>query len=264
MTNKNVVQERAAESDLIGNEAITLTITQVREAWGRGAEDRLKLGELFSQLRKQVQAYRKNSQGLTYNQAVAKTGVPRGTAERYRLMHETFTSYGIRADVFLALAEYGCNLAADRATTPAGIVSNLPVLGSLDITDENAVEKLAKQINKDYPVKTEEKEPVTPIDELDSLLANLEKMPKNAATAKMIAETQSAITETQKVSLLTLAIALAPFIGKDKQWAEEYVDEVAHNSTLLKQRYREAVKFAKSATFLETEEPKTKGDNKQA
>src|SRR5512133_2524744 len=114
MAHKNAVQEPIAKSDLIGNEAITTTIKQVREVWGRGAEDRLKLGELFSQLRSQVEAYKKDSQGLTYNQALAKTGVPRGTAERYRLMYETVKSSGVLAEVFLALAEHGCNLAADR------------------------------------------------------------------------------------------------------------------------------------------------------
>lgn len=63
-------------------------------------------------------------------------------------------------------------------------------------------------------------------------------------------KTRSEIIKAQQSSLLNLATALAPFIGKDRQWAEQFVESVAKNGTLLKQRYAEAVKFAKSASFL--------------
>ena len=253
MTKTHDVQEPVANPDVIGNEAITTTINQVKDVWRRGAKDRLKLGELFSQLRNQVEAYRKDEDtGLTYNQAVARTPVPRGTAERYREMYETVKSSGIQADLFLALAERGCNLAANRATTTAGILAAVPSLNSLDITDGAAVKKMAKDINRDYPVITSGKEP-TAVEDLEVLLGNLQAMPKSSATAKMIADTQSEIIAAQQSSLLTLAIVLAPFIGKDKTWAENYVERVGDNSTLLRQRYLEAVKFAKSATFLLTD-----------
>lgn len=251
MTNTHDVQGPVANPSVIGNEAITTTISQVKDAWNRGAKDRLKLGELFSQLRSQVEAYRKNKKtGLTYNQAVGKTGVPRGTAERYREMYETVKSSGIQADVFLALAEHRCNLAAERSVTAAGILSDLPGLNSLDITDEDAVKKMAEKINQDYSLKLSEKEPQSPIEDLEALLANLEGMPDTPATTKMIAETRAEIIKVQQSSLLTLATALAPFIGKGEDWAGQYVESVAKNSTLLKQRYVEAVKFAKSAAFL--------------
>ena len=165
-------------------------------------------------------------------------------------MYEIVKSSGIEADVFLALAEHSCNLAADRATTAAGILAALPALNALDITDEAAVKKMAKEINQAYPVIAEGKQPATAVEELEALLGNLEGMPKNPATTKMIAETRSEIIKTQQSSLLTLALALAPFIGKDKKWAEEYVERVGDNSTLLRQRYAEAAKFAKSATFF--------------
>jgi hypothetical protein len=254
MTNTQDVQGPVANPDVIGNEVITTTINQVKDVWRRGAKDRLKLGELFSQLRSQVEAYRKDAKtGLTYNQAVAKTGVPRGTAERYREMYETVKSSGIQADVFLALADKGCNLAANRTTMTAGILADLPSLKTLDITDDAAVKKLAEDINRDYPVISSGKEPTTAVEDLEALLRNLETMPTNPATTKMIADTKSEIIKAQQASLLTLAIALAPFMGKDKTWAEGYVERVGDNSTRLRQRYAEAVKFAKSATFLLTD-----------
>src|SRR5579863_2399137 len=238
MTKMNDLQEPVANPIVIGNEAITTTINQVKDVWRRGAKDRLKLGELFSQLRNQVEAYRKDKKtGLTYNQAVAKTGVPRGTAERYRQMCEAVKSSGIQADVFLALAEHGCNLAADRAVTAAGILSDLPNVNSLDITHEEKVKEMAEEINKKYPVNDGEKKPATQIEDLEALLVNLEGMAKTPATTKMIDDTRSAIIKAQESSLLTLAIVLAPFIGKDEQWAKTYVGKVAHNSTILKQRY---------------------------
>lgn len=250
MTNTHEVEGALANPD-VNDEAIATTIKQVKEVWRRGAKDRLKLGELFSQLRHQVEAYRRDDKtGLTYNQAVAKTGVPRGTAERYREMYETVSSSGIHADVFLALAERGCNLAADRTITVAGILAAIPSLNSLDITDETAVKAMVKDIDKNYPVVLSEKQPTTDVGHLEALLANLEAMPTNPATTKMIADTKSEIIKAQQSSLLTLATALAPFIGKDKKWAEGYVDRVGDNSTLLKQRYVEAVKFAQSAAFL--------------
>ena len=66
----------------------------------------------------------------------------------------------------------------------------------------------------------------------------------------MVAETRTAIKELMKTTLLTLASTLAPFLGKNEQWAESYVKTVEENATLLKQRYGEAVKFAQSAKFL--------------
>ena len=251
MSNKQTLQGPVANPNVIGDEAITTTIGQLKDVWNRGAKDRLKLGELFSQLRREVEAYRKNERtGLTYNQAVAKTGVPRGTAERYREMYDVFKGSGIKADSFLALADHRCNLAAERTVTASGILSDLPGLNSLYITDEDAVKKMAEKINRDYPLKPSGDQPTSPIEELEALLGNLEGMPKTPATEKMIAETRSEIIKVQQSSLLILATALAPFIGKDKQWAEQYVDDVAKNSSLLKQRYAEAVTFAKSAAFL--------------
>jgi len=251
MTKTHDVQGPIVDSSVIGDEAITTTISQVKDAWSRGAKDRLKLGELFSQLRSQVEAYRTNEKtGLTYNQAVSKTGVPRGTAERYREMYETVESSGIKADIFLALAEHRCNLAAERSVTASGILRDLRGLNSLDITDEDAVKKMAAKINQEYPLNPSDKRPASPVEELETLLGNLEGMPKTLATEKMIAETRSEIGKVQQSSLLILATALAPFIGKERQWAEQYVDNVAKNSALLKQRYAEAVKFAKSAAFL--------------
>jgi len=162
-------------ADSSGNETTTGfptqkdLIEQGKALWHNGASDRLKLGEIFSNLRANQDAYKKGKDGLSYSQAVAKTGTPWSTAERYREMYEVARDNGIPADVFLALADNGCNLAKDRETTVAGILSDIPDLPKLDVTNEKAVDAVAQRIRQDYPLSAKgekEKESTTPVEML--------------------------------------------------------------------------------------------------
>lgn len=234
-------------------------IEDIRLNRSKGAAAAFEQGKRFVELRTLTKPHEKGEKtGLSYSKSVAKTGYSWPTAERYRNLYETVTNAGISPDIYLVLADYGCDLAAKRATTAAGIVHDLPELLTLNVTDEEAVKKMVKQISDKYPIERPKAKSPTPLEALTTLLTNLKEQPASAHTTKMIQETSSAIIKTKKETLLSLATALAPFIGKDEKWAESYVKKVENNSALLDQRYDEAVKFAKSATFLETEKPETK------
>jgi hypothetical protein len=253
-------EAKSANEQEIGNK-----ISDIRFNRQKGANAAFEQGKRFSELRKLTKPYETDkASGLSYVKSVSQTGYAWTTAERYRVLYETVTNAGISADIHLVLADYGCDLAAKRTTTAAGIVRDLPELLTLDVTDEKAVEKMVKQVNDKHPVEKPKSMPPTSLETLTALLNNLKRQPASTHTTTMIEKTSSAIIKTKKETLLSLATAIAPFIGKDEKWAESYVKKVENNSALLDQRYNEAVKFAKSATFLETEEPKTKGDNKQA
>src|ERR1700694_3463772 len=129
--------------DIIGDATITNIVHDTRLLWQSGLDNRLKLGENFSQLYHAVERYKKSTKtGLTYAGAVAKTTVPRGTAERFREMWDTKEEYSIPADTFLMLCEEGTNLAAIKAKLGAafkGAISTLlPKIQSLDTTDAKA------------------------------------------------------------------------------------------------------------------------------
>jgi hypothetical protein len=171
-------------------------------------------------------------------------------------------SEGVPAPVFLALREdYSCDLAAERSTTVAGILMNIPKLKDLDVTDVKAVEAVAQAIKENYPLKKDEEEPAiaeTPIEQLQAEIRNLEKMPESDFITEMIGRAKQRITEQRKAALLKLATALAPFLGKDDTWAEEYVSRVSVTPNLLEQYYNEAVKFATSAAAVFTDPKPTK------
>jgi len=83
----------------------------------QGQDARLKLGEGYHLLKGECEPYEKSPDtGLTYNKSVAKTGLPRPTAERYRLMFETKQEYGVPGDTFLMLSAEGLNLADLKAS----------------------------------------------------------------------------------------------------------------------------------------------------
>jgi hypothetical protein len=241
----------AEKPALTGLEQINSTINAIRGLWGKGKEARLELGKLFSQLRAQTLPYERGStDGKSYTQAVAETGVPRGTAEGYRNMYEVLQAAKIPADTYLILADHGCDLAAERVATLAGIVHDVPELLTIDVTDEEAVKRMAKKIKDGYPVERKQKSAPTPLETLAEVLASIEEMPESAQTDKMREDTQKAIVKMKVETLLSLATAVAPFVGRDAAWAETWVNEVEDNSALLDQRYNDAVTFAKSASFL--------------
>jgi hypothetical protein len=235
-------------------------IERIRVGRRTGANAALEQGKRFSELRDLTKPYEKDKKsGLSYHKSIGKTGYGWGTAERYRALFETVTKAGISADIYLALVDHGCDLAAKRTATAAGIVQDLPDLLKLDVADESDVTVMVERINKNYPVERKAEPKPTALEAMEETLINLKTMPKNAQRDKMIATTECDIAERQKATLLTLAIALAPFLGQDKKWAEGYAKEVGDNTALLKQRYSEAVKFAKSAQFLRAKpEPESK------
>jgi hypothetical protein len=241
----------AEKPALTGLEQINETIATIRGLWSKGREARLELGRLFSELRAQTLPYERGStDGKSYTQAVAETGVQRGTAEGYRKMYEVLQAAKIPADTYLILADQGCDLAAEREATLAGIVHDVPELLTIDATNEEAVKKMAKKIKDGYPVERKQKSAPTPLETLTEVLASIEEMPKSAQTDKMRADTQKAIVRMKVETLLSLATALAPFVGRDAAWAEAWVKEADDNSALLEQRYNDGVTFAKSAAFL--------------
>jgi len=227
-------------------------IETIQKERRKGADAAFEQGKRFADLRELTASYEKDTKsGLSYHKSVLRTGYAWATAERLRNMYDTVTAAKIPADIYTVLADYGCDLAAKRTTTPAGIVHDLgDALSKLDLTSEQAIRVMVTKINGDYPLERKGKSLSTSLDTLAEVLTSIEQMPKSGQTEKMKKETQEAIVKTKKEMLLSLASVLAPFIGKDEKWAEGYVEAVADNPVLLDQRYQDAVKFAKSATFL--------------
>ena len=112
---KSIIED-ANSRKITGPKAIEDLINVCRSLRIQGQDARLKLGEGYHLLKGECEPYEKSPDtGLTYNKSVAKTGLPRPTAERYRLMFETKQEYGVPGDTFLMLSAEGLNLADLKA-----------------------------------------------------------------------------------------------------------------------------------------------------
>jgi hypothetical protein len=261
------------KNEMIANAEITELVTSVRSKWVSGVEDRLELGKLFSDLRKAVEKYTRTSKDkkkVSYNEAVRLTGVPRGTAELYRGMFEICDKNKIDADVFVILAEAGFNLARDlnHEIAATGIFADNPKLKSVEYLLGLSAEETAKLVaglRKDYG--NEEAQEVS-IDSLKSDIASMkqEQSESNKVEYKQFLEKEiekktATIHSKMLSSLRNIASAFASLLGRDKNWADSYVEQTKENAALTERRYQEAVAFAQKATFL-TEVEKTTGSVK--
>lgn len=239
----------------IGNDTINNIVQDIRSQWQSGLDNRLKLGENFSRLYHAVERYKKSTKtDLTYNGEVAKTTVPRGTAERLRGMWETKEEYSIPADTFLVLCEEGVNLAAIKAKLGAafkGAISTLlPKIQSLDTTDAKAVTALANDLGKLVPKPAGEAD----LAELESQLSDLtNQLPKSggeeaAIIAEEMHQTREQIGLLYVERMKALVTALAPFLDWPDERAKEYMKAFASQTLSQRARlYKEAAKFAKTA-----------------
>jgi hypothetical protein len=239
-----------------GNAEIDSRVENISKLWHKGEKDRLTIGKYFSELKAETKPYKQDSgSGLSYTSAVKLTGVPRATAELYRQMYEA-TQLGngrqIPAKVFLGLSEAGFNLHSNLGdgVMVEGIVHDHPEILSGEIDD---YEKLAEILNMEYGKKKAEDNTDNVVD-MEKELAGLKEQATKAsgllknAAVKVIEEMESEIHSHRLSALASLATALAPFLGKRKEWAKQYSGEISDSRTLTAQRYREAVKFAQSLT----------------
>lgn len=222
-----------------GNETIDPVIANIQQLWQKGETDRLALGQHFSQLKSATEPYKEDKEtGLTYTSAVKRTGVPRSTAEYYRVMWETVNANGIPAQVFLLLREAGFNLAADlrEGATVQGILHDYPELSTGEISD---YDELADTLDKEYGKKDDKQEK----------LADLQKFVETSegkVPASILTSTKEKIHTLRVRALTNLCVAIAPLVDQDEKWARKYAKNCADSQTLTKQRYEEAVRFAQS------------------
>lgn len=257
-------------SVVIGNVEITKLVTTARTQWASGTKARLELGETFSKLRAAVDKYsrtNKDGDNLSYNEAVRLTGVPRGTAERYRQMFNVCDVNEIPADAFVIIAEAGFNLATDvhEDSTVAAILATHPQVASVEellaLSDEET-KKLVAALHKDFGKDEQQTE------SLSSLQAEIAKMQQSKSESKDVAfkkyldEQINKQTTTVRNKMLwairNIAIALAPFLDKDADWVETYTSQFKQDgkvTVLVEQVYKEATKFAQSASFLTPKKP---------
>jgi hypothetical protein len=240
---------------VIGDETITTLVNDARSLWQSGQDNRLKLGEKFSQLYHAVERYKKSTKtGLTYNGTVEKTTVPRSTAERLREMWETKEEYSIPADTFLLLCEEGANLAAIKAKLGAafkGAISTfLPKIQCVDPTDAKAVTALATDLGRLVPKPAGEAD----LAELETQLSDLtDQLPRAsgeeaADLAEEMHQTREQIGVLQVDRMKALVTALAPFLDWPDERVKQYMRAFADQPLSQRARlYREAAKFAKSA-----------------
>ena len=65
-------------------------IGEIKSLWSTTQNNYMKMGEHFSHLRAETETYHKNEKtGISYTEAVRRTGVPRSTAEFYRGLYES-------------------------------------------------------------------------------------------------------------------------------------------------------------------------------
>ncbi len=109
----------------------------------------MKMGEDFSHLRAETEAYQKNEKtGISYTEAVRRTGVPRSTAEFYRGLYQTCADYSIPTAVFLALQDHGVNLGKERFAS----AREMKELRTINVADHQAISDLAEKIKKANPI----------------------------------------------------------------------------------------------------------------
>src|SRR5437660_5789108 len=255
-------KEQNMNTSIIGNAEITSLVMTARQKWASGIKDRLEIGKIFSNLRAAVTKYEhstKDKKKLSYNEAVRLTGIPRGTAERYREMYEVCNDNDISADVFVILAEAGFNLRNDlsKDSMPMAIFSDDPNLKSVEHLlglSADDMETLILRLRKEYG----KKEPTrTTVETLQAAIAarkgkaaeTKDSDTKEALEAK-IEEDTSTLHSLMLSQLRKLATVLAPFIGRNEEWVNTYIEGTKANGTFIEQRYREAVVFAQKANFL--------------
>lgn len=247
---------------ILGNAEISRHISTARTQWASGSQARFELGEIFSKLRASIEKYNKDEdKGISYNEAVRLTGVPRGTAEHYRHMYEICDTNDIPNDAFTILAEAGFTLATDvhKELTVEGLLVDNPELKSVEhllSLSEDETEKLIKQLRKDYGKPEAQDETIesirTEIAELKQTQASLPESVRKAAE-KVIVERTSTLRNKMLWVLRNIAQSFAPLLGKDDKWVETYLERFKQGgkvTSIVEQAYSEAVKFAQSATFL--------------
>jgi hypothetical protein len=140
----------SASPEQIGHDAIDRLVAEISKLWKTGLDSRLKLGEYFSKLRDQTAKYERNRDGYSYAASVAKTPVPRGTAENYRHMWDAKQACGISGDLFLVLCEEGVNLGTIRENLGGafkGAVNEfLDRFETIHAADAKSVKELAKEM----------------------------------------------------------------------------------------------------------------------
>ena len=250
-----------------GNKEIDPLVASIRPLWQDGQSNRLTLGELFSKLRKETQPFEKDSaNGLTYTSAVRLTGVPRSTAEKYRQMWEVSNEHKIPAQVFLLLCEAGFNLATDldKQATVAAIVQDHPELCTGDIADYDALVavydargQLVGGLKHNYgkqPASAGGSKDIAALEEEVKELGVIKEKLNSDTGKKSIQDSidlkQEELHGLRVKALTSLARAVAPFLGKDDEWADGYSKAYKDSKKITKQRYADAVKFVQSQTVF--------------
>jgi hypothetical protein len=221
-----------------GNGTIDPLIANIQQLWRKGEADRLALGQYFAELKKATQPYKEDEEtGLTYTSAVKRTGIPRSTAEYYRVMWETVSGNGITAQVFLLLREAGFNLATDlrEEATVRGILQDHPELLGGEIPDYDS---LAKTLKKEYGKKEDDQETIA---DLQKFIASEGTIPRS-----VLNKAKEKIHTLRMRALTNLCVAVAPFLNKDREWVQDCTKKYADSYEMTRQRYDEAVRFAQS------------------
>jgi hypothetical protein len=255
MTNTKETKETKTntDSEMIGNETITHIVQDARLLWKSGQDNRMKLGEKFSQLYHEVERYKQsNKTGLTYTGAVIRTGVPRSTAERLRQMAEVKNEFMIPGDAFLVLAEEGVNLAdikAEMKEAFKGFLNTwLPKIRSLDITNVGAVKKLAEEILPKPPAKVDLAELKENLAQLMDDLQKAQTVPERISISDEIQQTREQIGAIYVARMKPLVTALALFLDWSEERVRAYVKAFGQQPLSQRTRlYEEAAKFATSA-----------------
>lgn len=227
-----------------GNETIDPLIANIQQLWRNGEADRLALGQYFSELKKATKPYQEDLEtGLTYTSAVKRTGVPRSTAEYYRVMWEKVNENGIPAQVFLLLREAGFNLATDlkEGVTVQGIIHDHHELLTGDISD---YDQLAGTLEENYGQGEQKGKNVAALQKFADSIST--SMPDSEEKQNVLEGLEKQIHSKRISELKTLCLAIRPLLGKTKVWAEEYAKKYADSKALTRQRYEEAVRFAQS------------------
>jgi len=124
-------------------------IVEIKSLWSTTQTQYMKLGEHFSQLRAETETYQRNeTTGISYTEAVRRTGLARSTAEFYRGLYETCADHNIPTAMFLALQDHGVNLAKERFAS----VREWKELRTVNVADHEAVSTLAENIKEACPV----------------------------------------------------------------------------------------------------------------
>jgi hypothetical protein len=237
-----------------GEQAIETLISLIRSRRIQGQDDRLKDGELFHLLRKTCDPYKKAETGLTYTQSVAKTGVPRPTAEHLRQMYETQQAYTVPGDTFLMLCGEGVNLAdiKEKGTRFEALVKTwLPRIRDLDITDETAFARSVAEIKAAIEKEDPKEESLADLEEDFKKLREDLRKAKNEneieSLAKDIEVAREKIGKFYVRRMKALLDGLAPFFGWDTSQVKERIKKFeAEQPTLRVKRYNEALNYINS------------------